>query len=101
MKILSFLSKFTFLCNLAFLIFAALNIFGSGNAGASGKSAPPEFDFFKNIIITLGFSAIVVNLLMCIAYASVLMAGKKALIPKWLPAINFLLLLFQFYFYFL
>ncbi|MEO6684263.1 MAG: hypothetical protein ABIN48_15670 [Ginsengibacter sp.] len=101
MKVLSFFSKFTLICNVSFAVFAAVNKFGHTKPAESGKEVLPELDFLKNIIITLGFSAIVINLMMCLVYAFVIIAGKKNLLPKWLSLINFLFLLYQFYFYFL
>lgn len=101
MKVLSFLSKFTVICNLAFVVFAAVNKFSKSSPSVSEGEGIPELNFFKNIIITLGFSAIIINVLMCLTYAIVLIIGKKKLLPKWLALINFLFLIFQFYFFFL
>lgn len=56
--------------------------------------------FFKDLVITLGFSAIGINLLMCIVYTVILMIGKKYLLQKWLVGINFIFLIVQFYFFF-
>ena len=101
MKTVSFLSKFTVICNLAFIIFAAVNKFGSNLPKESGGEGIPELNFFKNIVITLGFSAIVINLIMCIVYAILLVMGRKRILPKWLALINFSFLIFQIYFFFL
>ena len=100
MKALSFLSKFTVICNLAFVIFALVNKFSRSSPSVTEGQGIPPLNFFKNIIITLGFSAIVINLLMCLTYAIVLIIGKHKLLPRWLAIINFLFLVFQFYFFF-
>jgi len=57
--------------------------------------------FLKNIIIILGVSAIIINLIMCIAYLIALLSQKYFLIPKWLAAVNFAFFLMQLYFFFL
>jgi hypothetical protein len=57
--------------------------------------------FFKDLVITLGFSAIIINLIMCIVYSATVIIGKPYLLPKWLAAVNFVFLILQFYFFFL
>jgi hypothetical protein len=57
--------------------------------------------FFKDLVIILGFSAIIINFLMCIVYGVVLITKKALPLPKWLPPVNFIFLLIQFYFFFL
>ena len=101
MKKVSFLSKFTVICNVAFIIFAVVNKFGSNLPKETGGEGIPELNFIKSIVITLGFSAIVINLIMCLAYAILLTIGRKNIIPKWLALINLGFLVFQFYFFFL
>ncbi|MEO8961580.1 MAG: hypothetical protein ABI325_06855 [Ginsengibacter sp.] len=101
MKLFSFFSKVAFICNLSFLLFV---LFGTSEAkqtigsSAAGISAIP---FLKNLIIILGFSAIIINLAMCIAYLVAILAKKYFLFPKWLAAINFVFLIIQVYFFFL
>ena len=56
--------------------------------------------FFKDIIITLGVSAIIINLLMCIVYSVMVIIGRQKIIPKWLAIVNFLFLIFQFLYFF-
>ena len=55
---------------------------------------------FKDIIITLGFSAIVINLLMNIFYFLFLISGKLKNMPLLLPVINFIFLLVQICYFF-
>jgi hypothetical protein len=57
--------------------------------------------FFKDLVIILGFSAIIINLVMCIVYAVVLVTKKVLPLPKWLAPVNFIFLLVEFYFFFL
>jgi hypothetical protein len=57
--------------------------------------------FFKDLVITLGVCAIIINLLMNIFYFLFLIRGKLSGIPLWLPVINFIFLILQvFYFFF-
>lgn len=100
MKVISFLSKFTLICNLAFLVFIFFNLHGSPPPGSGAKDIVFPIPFFKDVIIILGFSAIVVNSLMCLTYAFFVLSGKSRLLPKWVALLNFLFILVEFYFYF-
>ncbi len=101
MKIVAFFSRFTFICNIAFLIFLVFNRLEWGRVGTGGNSNVVDtIPFFKSLVITLGFSAIIINLLMCMVYAVILLMSKKYLLPKWIPMINFVFLIVQFYFFF-
>ena len=100
MKVLSFFSKFAAICNIAFVIFAVLNKLETKSSVAAANDTAQTLPFLKNIIITLGFSAIIINLIMCMTYSIFIIIGKKKLLPKWIVAFNFLLLIFQFYFFF-
>jgi len=55
---------------------------------------------FKDLIITLGFSAIVINLLMNIFFILFLVSGKLKNTPLLLPVINFIFLFVQIYYFF-
>ena len=69
-------------------------------AVTGGKDIVSAVPFFKDLIIILGFSAIVINFLMCIAYLVAILALKSFLLPKWIAIINFLFLIVEFYFFF-
>ncbi|MEO8852458.1 MAG: hypothetical protein ABI359_01680 [Ginsengibacter sp.] len=101
MKLISFFSKFTFICNLCFLLFVFFNRIDAKKhiSGASGTVI--AFPFFKDLIIILGFSAIIINLAMCIVYLVNILRKKTFLLPKWLAITNFIFLIVQFYFFFL
>jgi hypothetical protein len=101
MKLISFFSRFTFICNICFLIFILINRLEAKKPVAATPGAVLPLPFFKDLVIILGFSAIVINFLMCIVYAVVLIAKKTLPLPKWLPPVNFIFLLIQFYFFFL
>lgn len=68
------------------------------DAGADSVATIP---FFKNLIIILGFSAIVINLIICMIYLVAVLSRRSFLLPRWLAAINFVFLIVQFYFFFL
>lgn len=100
MKLIAFFSRVAFICNISFLLFV---FFGKMEAKAmtgSNSAGIEAIPFFKNLIIILGFSAIVINLIVCIAYLVTILSKKYFLLPKWLAAINFVFLIIQFYFFF-
>jgi hypothetical protein len=101
MRLLNFLSKFTFICNLAFLLFVFFRWMEMKKPVTGAGDTVVAVPFFKDLIITLGMCAIVINLLMNIFYVLFLLRGKLKGVPMWLPVINFLFLAGQiFYFFF-
>jgi hypothetical protein len=100
MKTVSFFSKFTFICNIAFVVFVFFNLAGAHQQGSSANTALETIPFLKEVIIILGFSAIVINLLMCIVYLIIIFTKKNLPLPKWLTIVNFIFLPVQFYFFF-
>ncbi|MDQ6843529.1 MAG: hypothetical protein M3Z92_04120 [Bacteroidota bacterium] len=56
--------------------------------------------YLKDVIITLGVLAIIINLLMCIVYVIIILMGKRRLLPKWLVLINVLFFIFQTWYFF-
>lgn len=100
MKVISFFSKFTLICNGAFVVFIIFSQIESSKPANANPGTVAALPFFKDIIITLGFSAIIINLFMCLVYATLVIIGKTNLIPKWIAAINFVFLILQFYFFF-
>ena len=101
MNLISFFSKFTFICNISFLLFVLFGKMEAKKIATVGADGVATIPFFKNLIIILGFSAIVINLIMCIVYLVAVLSKKSFLLPKWLAAINFVFLIIQFYFFFL
>lgn len=100
MKVISFFSRFTLICNIAFLLFILFSKMEAQKPVTHGRDTVEVIPFFKDMVITLGFSAIVINLLMCLVYSVLVITGKQFLFPKWLAAINFIFLILQFYFFF-
>jgi len=101
MKLISFLSKFTFLCNISFVAFMIFNKIDAKKRIVGGKDTVVAIPFFKDLIIILGFSAIVINFLMCLVYLATILTKKSSILPKWLAIINFVFLIVEFYFFFL
>ena len=101
MKVLSFFSRFAVVCNVAFLLFIFFSRLEAQKHVTPGRDTAVAVPFFKDLIITLGISAIIVNLIMCIVYAIVIVLGRQRILPKSLVIINFLFFIFQvFYFFF-
>ena len=101
MKLISFLSKFTFICNLCFLIFVVLNRIDAKKQVAGVSGTVIAFPFFKDLVIILGVSAIIINLAMCLVYLVTILTEKSFLLPKWIAITNFIFLIVQVYFFFL
>lgn len=70
-----------------------------GVTGAKGTVV--AFPFFKDLIIILGFSAIIINLVMCLVYLVTIVMKKAFLLPKWLAITNFIFFIVQIFFFFL
>lgn len=100
MKLISFFSKFTFICNIAFVLFMIFNKIEAKKEVVGGRDTVVAIPFFKDLIIILGFSAIVINFLMCIVYLLTILLGKSSLLPKWLAIVNSIFLIVEFYFFF-
>jgi hypothetical protein len=66
-----------------------------------GRDTVVAIPFFKDLIIILGFSAIVINFLMCLVYLIAILARKSYVLPKWIAIVNFIFLIVEFYFFFL
>ena len=101
MKIITFLSKFTLICNIAFVFFIIFSKIESMQPPGSEAGGVAQIPFLKELVIILGFSAIVINLLMCFTYAILVVMGKERLLPKWIAVINLCFLILEFYFHFL
>ncbi|MEP6584549.1 MAG: hypothetical protein ABJA90_09795 [Ginsengibacter sp.] len=101
MKVISFFSRFAIICNVAFLLFVFFGKLEAQKTVTSGRDTIVAVPFLKNLVIVLGVSAIIVNLLICMVYAVIVVLGKQQIIPKWLAVVNVLFFIFQiFYFFF-
>lgn len=101
MRLFNFLSKFTFICNIAFLLFVFFRWMEMQKEVTGSANTVVAVPYFKGLIITLGMCAIIINLLMNIFFVLFLMRGKLKGASLWLPVINFIFLIVQvFYFFF-
>lgn len=101
MRLFNFLSKFTFICNIAFALFVLFRWMEMKKSVSGAGDRLIAVPFLKDLVITLGFSAIAINLLMNVFYFLFLMRGKLKNMPLLLPVINFMFLIVQvFYFFF-
>ncbi|MDQ6763849.1 MAG: hypothetical protein M3015_14645 [Bacteroidota bacterium] len=101
MKVLSFFSRFAVVCNMAFILFIFFSRLEAQKHATHARDTVAAVPFLKDLIITLGILAIIINLLMCLVYAVVIVLGKQRLLPRTLVIINFLFFIFQiFYFFF-
>ena len=101
MKVISFFSRFAIVCNIAFLLFIFFSKLEAQKPVTNSHDTVVEVPFLKDVVITLGISAIIINLIMCIVYALIVVMGRQRIIPKWLATVNALFFIFQvFYFFF-
>lgn len=100
MKVISFFSRLTIICNFCFLLFIFLGKLEAGKPATQSSDKVVPVSYFADIIITLGISAIIINLLMCIVYSVIVIIGRQQLLPKWLVIVNFLFLILQFLYFF-
>lgn len=100
MRLFRFLSKFTFICNIAFLLFVFFRWIEMKKPVTGSGDRVIALPFLKDLVITLGFSAIIINLLMNIFYFIFLIRGKLKNIAVGLPVINFMFLLLQIAYFF-
>ncbi len=82
------------------MLFAFFGLIEKAGSTNSLPGTVEKIPFLKELIIILGFPAIVINLLMCITYGVFFLLKKKHLIPKWLALVNLGFLIVQFYYYF-
>ena len=100
MKVVSFFSRFAIVCNIAFLLFIFLGKMEAGKPVTQPGDTVVAVSYVKDIIITLGVAAIIINMLLCIVYAVLIIIGKQRLLPKWLAIVNCLFLILQFLYFF-
>jgi hypothetical protein len=82
---------------LGFVIFSGLE---AHKAAAGIPGTVEAVPFLKNLVIILGFLAIVINLLMCIGYLVVWLFKKVIVRPRWVSVVNLFFLVVQFYYFF-
>lgn len=101
MKSIAFLSRFTVICNICFVLFAIIGFFDKPGSGSSIPGTVEKIPYLKELIILLGFPAIIINFLMCLTYCLLIILGRGILVPKWMALINITFLFFEVYYFFL
>lgn len=102
MRLLLFLQRVTFICNLFFILFL-IQYYNPGFISYHGDSSVTSsiVSFIENLIIILGFFiAFVLNTIINIWEVVLLFNHKIAIGPKWLRTFNFLIFLLQIVFHF-
>lgn len=98
MKAINFLSRVVLICNICFVFFVVFNRLGARQAGQ--PDTIQSIPFLKELIIVLGFPAIIFNLLICITYIVLMAIGKWRFVPRWLGVANGIFLFAQIYYFF-
>ena len=101
MRAISFLSRFTLICNICFVVFVIFGMVQNKTGEYALPGTVERVPFFKELVISLGFPAIGINFLMCLTYGILLLSGRKIWIPKVLAWINLFFLLLQVYYSFI
>src|SRR6188472_3316447 len=100
MKLISFFSRFTFICNICFLLFVIFSKLEATKDATGTPGTLVSLPFLKDLIVILGFSAIVINLVMCIIYVIIFAVKKIVVLPVWVSIVNVCFLIFEFYYFF-
>lgn len=101
MKSIRFLSRFTLICNVCFLLFVIFSQLEAKKPPTGSPGTVEQIPFLKELVIILGFPAIIINFLMCFSYLILIILGKSRLVPRWLGFINITFLLLQVFYFFL
>jgi len=99
MKVILFLSRFTFICNIAFLLFAFFRWIENSKAPGDSTGALTPVPVLKELIIILGFCAIFINIIMCVFYLIMIIMRKKEL-PWFFIISSFIFLMVQIFYFF-
>jgi hypothetical protein len=100
MKVILFLSRFTLICNIAFLLFALFSWMEHSNTATGVRDQLSHVPIWKELIILLGVSSIIINIMMSAVYL-VLIIMKRKQLPWAFIITTFLFLGLQiFYFYY-
>ena len=93
-------SRITLICNISFIIFVVLRYIDFNKAKNKVDDNLIPLPFVTGTIVVLGQIAIVVNLVFCLTMVFLMVLKKIQQIPRWLVITNFMLLLIQFYYFF-
>ncbi|MEO7801146.1 MAG: hypothetical protein ABIR81_04065 [Ginsengibacter sp.] len=95
----SLLSKFTIICNIAFVLFIFFR-WMEVQKNAAGKSGELiSIPLLKELVIILGFTAIIINIIMHLVYLLLYFTKRYYMIPRRLALINFIFLAWQLFYF--
>lgn len=101
MKTLKFFSKVALICNVCFVLFALFAMLETSAPEGNQPDIILRLPFIKDIIITLGFLAILINLVLFVWYLVIILTGKKANLPITMAIINSVFLIIQIFYFFI
>ncbi|MDE3214369.1 MAG: hypothetical protein KGM98_14140 [Bacteroidota bacterium] len=100
MKVISFLSRLAVICNIAFVAFVILSRMEAAKPAVQVSGVVSAVSYVNDLIITLGISAIFLNLAMVLIYLVMAATKRFRLVPKWMAVVNSCFLFTQVVYFF-
>lgn len=94
-------SKLTFICNISFILFIVLRYIDINNKKVKVDDNLSPLPFLTGSLVVLGQLAIFINIIFCVIAAILIISKRMKQIPQWLVVTNFIMLLFQFFYFFI
>jgi len=98
--LLRFFSKLVFICNLCFIAAVILRQVENANKKKGNFDGAIKLQPLQSTIVVLGYSAIIINIILNLVMLVKFLLRKEQQLPKWLIWFNFLILLAQVYYFF-
>ena len=98
--LLRFFSKLVFICNLCFIATVILREVENANKKKGNFDGAIKLQPLQSTIVVLGYSAIIINIILNLLVLVKFLLRKEQQLPKWLIWFNFLILLAQVYYFF-
>jgi hypothetical protein len=98
--LLRFFSKLVFICNLCFIAAVILREVENANKKKGNFDGAIKLQPLQSTIVVLGYSAIIINIILNLVMLVKFLLRKEQQLPKWLIWFNFLILLAQVYYFF-
>lgn len=94
-------SKLTFICNIGFILFITLRYVDINNKNVNAEDSISPLPFITGSLVILGQLAIFVNIVFCVIVILLMLSKKMKQIPRWLVVANLMMLIVQFYYFFI
>ncbi len=94
-------SKLTFICNISFILFIVLRYIDLNNKKIKVDDNISPLPFLTGSLVVLGQLAIFINIIFCVIVTILIISRRMKQIPQWLVVTNFIMLLFQFFYFFI